>query len=108
MKGARQAAKGAARALSPRRKSRDETFESTFGSQPDHLTAVSPGRRRRTRTARKASQAGHDLPDLELTEEEFLKEWGITKDQEVRRRKTCGGFVGVLVCLLIGPIAIPE
>lgn len=83
MKGARQAAKGAARALSPKNKSRNEAF-GTMSAQSDHQSTGSTGRRRRTRTARRSSHAVHDLPELELSEEEFVKEWGITKDQEVR------------------------
>ena len=59
-----------------RRSSRD--VESPGGSKAERQ--ASQGRRRRTRTPRVPPP---DLPGVELTEEEFLKEWGLTKDQEV-------------------------
>jgi len=76
MKGAGRTATGAVRALSPRRRSREDTAS----SQADVVERTSSVRRRRTRTPRPPK----DLPDLELSEDEFLREWGITKDQEVR------------------------
>ena len=54
---------------------------------PRSSRTTSGTRRRRTRTA---AHRG-DLPDIDLSEEDFLKEWGITKDQEVR----CGEGVEV-------------
>lgn len=75
MKGTGRTATGAVRALSPRRRSREDTAS----SQTDFIERTSSVRRRRTRTPRPPK----DIPDLELTEEELLREWGLTKDQEV-------------------------
>lgn len=69
-------AKTVARALSPRRRG------SKDGESGAERT-VSGTRRRRTRTPRTAADS--DLPDPELSEEAFVKEWGITKDAEEKQ-----------------------
>ena len=80
MKSAARSASKAARTLSPRRRSSKD--EEVVEKIPKAARTQSGGKgRRRGRTPRAAPK---DLPDLELTEEEFVKEWGITKDQEVR------------------------
>jgi hypothetical protein len=74
MKSASRSASKAIRTLSPRRS------VSKDGASPSASKAertFTGSRRRRTRTR------GAPLPDSELAEEEFVKEWGITKDQEV-------------------------
>lgn len=67
-------AKTVARTLSPRRRGSKE------GEAAPERTSSAP-RRRRTRTPRTAG-APSDLPDPELSEEDFVKEWGLTKDAE--------------------------
>jgi hypothetical protein len=79
MKSASRSASKAVRALSPRRAgSKDAESPSTSKAERTFSTG---SRRRRTRSR---NAAPLNLPDIELTEEEFVKEWGITKDQEVR------------------------
>ena len=81
MEGAKRSAGKVVRTLSPRKRTHSAADEA--GGSKAERTA-SGGRRRRTRTPRGAPA---DLPELELSEEDFVKEWGITKDQEVRN---CG------------------
>lgn len=79
MKSASRSASKAVRTLSPIRSiSKDEESPGTTKAERTFSTG---SRRRRTRPR---GAAPPHLPDSELTEEEFVKEWGITKDQEVR------------------------
>lgn len=77
MKSASRSASKAVRTLSPIRSiSKDEESPGTTKAERTFSTG---SRRRRTRPR---GAAPPHLPDSELTEEEFVKEWGITKDQE--------------------------
>ncbi|KAL4545836.1 hypothetical protein Ndes2526B_g00477 [Nannochloris sp. 'desiccata'] len=77
MKSASRSASKAVRTLSHIRSiSKDEESPGTTKAERTFSTG---SRRRRTRPR---GAAPPHLPDSELTEEEFVKEWGITKDQE--------------------------
>ena len=45
--------------------------------------------RYRPRRRRSAATASAEMPELEKSEEEFRRDWGITRDREVRRLPAC-------------------
>lgn len=79
MKDAGQATIDALKTLSPKRLRNSRDHESPSGSKSERAS-------RRSRRPRSRTQPPAELPPLELSEEDFLKEWGITKDQEVHLR----------------------
>lgn len=64
-------------ALSPKRQASELE---AGGSSPEPRQGSTLGRFSRRRAGRQPS-----LPELERTDEEFQREWGITKAEEVRR-----------------------
>jgi len=100
MKSASRSASKAVRTLSPRRSiSKDGEIPGTTKAE---RTFSTKSRRRRTRSR---GAAPPHLPDSELTEEEFLKDWGITKDKEVRIKLYLTDFMkGFLISSISRPL----
>lgn len=73
--------KEAFRALSPKRTWQASGELEAGGSSPEARQSSTRGRFTRRRGARQPS-----LPELERSDEEFQRDWGITKAEEVREK----------------------
>ncbi len=82
------------RALSPKRpphRPRPPSDEESDGPSPAGgspsflgLQSQAAGSRTRQRTRRRRSSAARELPELNKSEEDFFRDWGISRDREVR------------------------